>query len=268
MNYWRTAWKRWLVWLAIVSTFAVACVALSEWQFDRRNLKVAEIALVQKNYDAPAVSISSLLPLSELAAENKWRSVIVSGHFMPEKSVLVRNRPNNGQPGFKQVVPFGFDGGVILVDRGWLPTGSGGDLPDLNPLPTSAATSIVVHLLPSETDSHRGAPTGQLADFNLSKAAGAIGIEVDRYWYGTISGAQTATWPKPASKPSLDEGNHLSYALQWIVFALMAFGFLGYVIRKEWFASKVASGFATTRLKKRTRSEADNDIEDGLTRAK
>ena len=38
---------------------------------------------------------------------------------------------------------------------------------------------------------------------------------------------------KALPKPQLDEGNHLSYALQWILFAIMAAAALVWAIRKE-----------------------------------
>lgn len=268
MSYWRKSWKRWLVWLLIVSLFSVVCVALSEWQFQRRNTKVAEIELVQKNYDSVPVLIENLFPLSSLSTKNKWIPVLITGHYLNDQALLVRNRPNNGQPGFEQVVPFKFDGGTLLVDRGWVPTGTSGNLPDLNPLPDEGQTTITVHLLPSEPSSNRDAPAGQLPDLNLAKAASATGLDFDQNWYGQLSGEPGQTLPRPSGKPSLDEGNHLSYALQWIVFALMAFAFLGYVIRKEWLGYRIQIGLAKPKPKRVSRSARDAEAEDSATKAK
>ena len=39
--------------------------------------------------------------------------------------------------------------------------------------------------------------------------------------------------PTPLNAPSEDPGPHLSYAIQWILFAIMGFVFIGYVIRTE-----------------------------------
>jgi cytochrome oxidase assembly protein ShyY1 len=60
MTYLAESWKRWLVWLVLVIVFATACVFLSEWQFERRAARVAEIELVQQNFDKPAVAIASV----------------------------------------------------------------------------------------------------------------------------------------------------------------------------------------------------------------
>lgn len=254
MSYWKKSWKRWLVWTALVALFATACVLLSEWQFHRRAEKLAEISTVQKNYDAPAVPITELLSGTRVT-DIKWRPVTVDGRFLVDHAMLLRNRPLNGQPGFEQIVPFVYDAGVILVDRGWLPTGSKQDSPDVNPLPSAAQQSIVVRLLPSENSSGRSAPAGQLADLNLVKAASVTGLPINTEWYGRVT--QFEKSPMPLPKPAADEGNHLSYAVQWLVFGAMAFAFLIYTIRTEWrFAKGIA---AKPRLRRSDRDAAEED---------
>jgi cytochrome oxidase assembly protein ShyY1 len=62
--------------------------------------------------------------------------------------------------------------------------------------------------------------------------------------------------PLPAFKPVQDEGPHLSYALQWIVFGLMAFVGLVWAVRRE---RKIAAGNAPV-----ARREKDADVEDAL----
>ena len=42
-----------------------------------------------------------------------------------------------------------------------------------------------------------------------------------------------ATRPNALDAPTEDPGPHLSYAIQWILFALMGFIFIGYIIRTE-----------------------------------
>ncbi len=55
MSYFAQSWKRWLVWLVVATVFAISCVLLSEWQFDRRAHRVEQIELVKQNYYAPTV---------------------------------------------------------------------------------------------------------------------------------------------------------------------------------------------------------------------
>lgn len=129
MTYLAESWKRWLVWLVLVIVFATACVFLSEWQFERRAARVAEIELVQQNFDKPAEAIAAV---DLTAKESKWTPVRVTGEYLNEDQVLVRNRPRSGQPGFETVVPFRTsDGQIFAVSRGWLPTGNLQDSPTL-----------------------------------------------------------------------------------------------------------------------------------------
>ena len=100
------AWKRWIVWLLLVTIFSVACFFLSQWQFSRRAEAVAKINSIEINFDQPPAALSGLATLNSFDARFEWRPVKLEGHFESDKAVLVRNRPYNGAPGFLQVIPF------------------------------------------------------------------------------------------------------------------------------------------------------------------
>ena len=78
--------------------------------------------------------------------------------------------------------------------------------------------------------------------------------------YGLIASEDPApaVVPAPPMKPALDEGPHLSYALQWIVFAIMAFAALGWAVRQE---VRIRRGELPAEPR-RTRGPTDADIED------
>lgn len=59
--------------------------------------------------------------------------------------------------------------------------------------------------------------------------------------------------------PTDDPGPHLSYAIQWILFAVMGFGFIGYVIRTEIVKAKEDAGERPVRVKKRRDRDADDE---------
>lgn len=236
MKFEATALKRWASWLVLVSIFAIACGFLSNWQFHRREEKLATIAQLNANYDAEPVAIGSLL--SDRASWNdsiEWRPVTLTGRYLVEDALLVRNRPNNGAPGFEQLVPFESSGLVLFVSRGWLPTGNLQDSPDENPLPSGDVKTIVVRLRASEPHLDREAPAGQTVDFEVERVAKQLGI-TNNYTraYGRLKSEQPGEnhLALPES-PIREEGNNLSYAIQWIVFALMAFGALFWAVRQE-----------------------------------
>jgi cytochrome oxidase assembly protein ShyY1 len=268
VNYFKLSYKRWLVWLLVATTFAIACVFLSEWQFDRRAHRVAEISLVEKNYDAApmALDFDAVAGQPEKLNSLKWHPVTVSGHYLPKQSVLIRNRPKSGQPGFETVVPFVTETGeIIAVSRGWLPTGNLQDSPDSVPLPTAQSQTITARIVPSEQKIDRSAPSGQAANMFLPAIAESAGLNVNTSWYLLMQheslGQKSA--PQPLLRPTTDEGNHLSYAIQWIIFGILAFAVLVWAIRREYefYRGQTDPNFVPKK-KRVTRSDKDNDAED------
>jgi cytochrome oxidase assembly protein ShyY1 len=102
----------------------------------------------------------------------------------------------------------------------------------------------------------RDAPSGQIATIHLETIEERLNAEVYQGWYGRLATESPATksgaiWEKPV----LDEGPHLSYALQWYVFALMGFYGYGWALRKE------ARGDVPPERKVRAK-RSDEEIED------
>ena len=262
MSYFAQSWKRWLIWLLVATIFAISCAFLSQWQFDRRAHRVAEIELVKNNYDSPPISLDGF----ETTPADKWRPVTVEGHYLLGKQLLVRNRPQNGQPGFETVLPFQTTSGqVLIISRGWLPTGSKTDSPDMVPLPSGATQTVTARLVAFEAKPNRDAPIGQVAGINTDELNSKLGIDFRQDWYLRLisESDQQATTPTPLLKPSTDEGNHLSYALQWILFAILAFAALYWAINKEYEFYRVQTDpNFVPRRRKVTRSQLDNEIED------
>ena len=246
--------------------FSVACALLSNWQFSRREEALAAIAQVSKNYDAAPASIDEVAALNTFNEVNQWRPVILEGHYLVGNAVLVRNRPLNGQPGFLELVPFQLtDGRLIAIERGWIASADNYLAPKSYPLPSDAEQTIVARLRPAEPSMDRTAPAGQLATINISALVSSEGIK-DRIFstlYGRIDSESVpvAVNPKPLAKPELDEGNHLSYALQWIMFALMAIAALFWGIKKE---REAQNGKTTQKSKRKAIGQTDAEIEDAL----
>lgn len=261
--------KRWIGWLLVASVFTVACVFLSDWQFDRREEALARIALIKSNYDKAPVELEELLPYNSLDSSLEWRPASIRGHYLPETAVLVRNRPLNGQPGFLQVIGFELESGkVIAIERGWMPTGNLQDSPDLVPQVTNDPITLVGRLRPAEPNIGRDAPSGQIATLNLNEWISDRKITQPtfksfylRMQSETPSAGKSA---KTMPMPEMGEGNHLSYALQWILFALMALSALVWAIRTETTAKRVASGAQLAKPKRRAMGDSDKAFEDSV----
>jgi len=136
---------RWGVYTLIAIGFAIACAFLSHWQFERNESRAEQIALVEQNYDAPAVPLADLLGADDvLDPEDEWRPVTLQGEYLADEQLLVRNRPHGGTSAFEVLVPFrDTDGRVLIVDRGWVPPGES-DVPDAVPAPPSGEVTVTV----------------------------------------------------------------------------------------------------------------------------
>lgn len=230
---------RWTVYVAIAVVFAIACAFLSNWQFSRNEERSAQLALVDANYDAEPVPLDAVLaPGAELAASDEWTPVVLRGTYLAEHQLLVRNRPHGGTAAFEVLVPFRLDDGrVLVVDRGWVPPGETRADPDAVPAPPAGEATVVVRLRPEEAvpSSGRTAEAGQVPTINLGLVADQVPGDIERGAYGVLVSEDPAPADAPAAlaDPSDDPGPHLSYAIQWILFAVMGFGFIGYIIVSE-----------------------------------
>lgn len=259
---------RWGVYVLIAIGFAVACVFLSNWQFERNQERSAQIALVEKNFDAEPAPLSTLIDESgELDPQDVWRPVLLRGEYLSDEQLLVRNRPHGGTSAFEVLVPFrDLDGRVFIVDRGWVPPGEG-DAPDAVPAPPAGVVDVVARLRESEQlpRSGRGAPEGQVPTINLSEIKKVIGGDVITSGYGQLvtespSGTRLGSFDSPTDDP----GPHLSYAIQWILFAVMGFVFIAYIIRTEIVKHREDVSGQPARQSPKPRRDSDADIEDEL----
>jgi cytochrome oxidase assembly protein ShyY1 len=232
-----SGWRRWFAYAALTAVFGASCVGLGIWQLDRREEKVAEITLIQTNFDATPVALSDLVPSPASSdPEAEWRPVIVEGTYAAADQVLVRNRTSELGPGFEILTPLVTnDGTVFVVDRGWVEKSASGAGPAAVPSPPDGPVLVTARLRTGE----RSIP-GQSASANLVPTIelGALaerwGVPVYSHFYGElITESPAAPAGAPLAKPSTSEGNHLSYAFQWMVFAILGIIALLWAIRRE-----------------------------------
>ena len=270
--------RRWAIYVGLAVLFAIACAFLSNWQFTRNESRAAQLALVAANYDAEPVELAELIPPGEaLHPGDQWHAVRLTGSYLADEQLLVRNRPHGGTAAFEVLVPFRLeDGRVIVIDRGWVPPGETQPDPDVVPAAPEGEVTVLARLRAGEglPSSGRSAPAGQVPTINLGLVAEAtvpeVGAALEQSAYAVMfsEAPAPAERPNPLEAPSEDPGPHLSYALQWILFAIMGFVFIGYVIRTERrhrredaedAGTDAAHGVADAPRRRRDRDAADED---------
>lgn len=272
--------KRWAGYTALVIVFSIVCVLLGQWQFDRRAQARAEIARIDANYANAALPLEEVMPTLDAYSndDDKWQTVSMTGEY-EERVLLVRNRPNQQSVGFDMLALFRTDSGnIFVVDRGWIPAGSTPDEPGTIVPPPEGRVTVHARLKESEPQIPGRHTSGdQLATISLTEVASLIDQPTYTGGYGLLSaeyaeGSDEAL-PAPAGllqpKPERDEGPHLSYALQWYVFIVMAWIGLAYAVRME-YRSLYPDSERTKRQdrksaeRKQRRGLDDGEIEDAL----
>jgi len=265
--------RRWAGYLALTIVFALVCVLLAMWQLARRDEAVAEINRVAANFDAQPTPLADVLPeLDSYDVSQEWLTVSMTGTYLVDDQVLVRNRPLGGDIGFDVLVPFRTDNGdVFIVDRGWVPTGQEQDVPDAIPAAPAGPVTVVARLKAGEPHlDNRGAVAGQIATIELPVLADQVGLPTYTAAYGLLASEDPAPVERPTAvtKPVPDEGAHLSYTFQWFCFGLLGFVGLAYIVRQEYRRinedDPEEQERAAERERRKRAKKSDAEIEDEL----
>jgi cytochrome oxidase assembly protein ShyY1 len=263
--------------LLLAVALCVTCTFLGRWQWNRHVARDAQIRLVEDHYSAQPVPLAALVatPDQALPGDITWRQVTVTGRYEADATVLLRNRPIGGMAGYHVLVPLvvvegGEPGAVLVVDRGWVPTGENGVDVTSVPAPPTGTVTVTVRLRPDEAASPRSAPAGQVQAISVAQvlAAGDAVPATDSPGAYQAYGEVAAEDPGPdhalgtLPPPSTDPGSHLSYAFQWWTFALGSLVGFTVMARRELQDGSAAG--PTVRPERRRRSTSAEDEEDAL----
>jgi cytochrome oxidase assembly protein ShyY1 len=251
----------WIAALIGVVLLSIAFVRLGEWQYHRHENRVVKRDRVDRNYDAAPVPLAELMPQPgrTLPRALDWRPVRVTGRYLVDETVLVRNRPVDG-PGYEVLVPFALEGGhdTLVVDRGWLPTGSRAEAPDTVPAPPTGTVELVVRMRPGEPPIDRRPPPGQALRIDLQRLSADLGRPLVG-GYGVLASESPAPGTAPERIPRPDPGTdiNLPYAWQWWAFALAAYVLLAVgAVREVRQRRATAAGVPTSALRARPERRA------------
>ncbi|MFW6596887.1 SURF1 family protein [Propionibacteriaceae bacterium Y2011] len=217
--------------VAFGCVLAVVFVNLGQWQLRRLDERQARNAAVVAAEAAPVADWHDYFtrPLTEA---DEWHRVRISGTYDPEHQYVVRFRHNGDVRGYEVVTPLRTDDGtVVLVNRGFAPVPSGEQMPTSAPPPPAGQVELIGMVRLDE----RGGPgaedpnQGQVRVINSEKIGAALGEPVASGWLHLLESdpAQDSTLA-PAEGAKLDEGPHLSYAVQWFLFTLV--GVIGIIV--------------------------------------
>ncbi len=215
--------------VAISLLMAALFVRLGVWQLHRLHERREHNALVASRLAAQPVALSTL---PRDSAQAHYLRVRLSGRYDFSHQIVYVDRIRDGAPGVHLVTPLHPDSGMgadtaVLVDRGWVYSSDGASIDQVqwNEPEHVAADGYV-----QEFSTGRG-PAVSTPDhperfrwLDPTAAAHRAGYPLFASYVILESGASqgAARPPVRVPAPALDDGPHLSYAIQWFCFAAIA----------------------------------------------
>ena len=203
-----------LVALALI----VLCVWAAQWQYHRGVDRHARNTIIEERIARDAIELGKID--SELA-NNEWQSIVTSGSFDEKKQILLRNRYSEGKYGYEVLTLFtSTSGEKFWVDRGWVQAGATATTPpEVSSVPAGEVTITGRFRLDSSLP--RGsffALPGSGEDL-VSELNAQSQLNTEKYYLDLLSGSVPSLTPAvTAQLPSLSDGPHMAYALQWLFF--------------------------------------------------
>lgn len=234
----------WIFSHLFAATVIISFIGFGFWQLDRLGGRQASNDVIEARMDDTLVLDG--VPRTETGLELDYRAVEAEVRFVQDDLGRVVNRSSNGLAG-EHVVAIAelADGSVMAVNRGFVPIGL---TEPLDPLPTGSVRVTGWLRVTVEQGRFFGADdlgTGRLLPrFDTAAIAARIDRDLPPVWLqlATIDGEVPGPLgiPEALALPPLDDGPHLSYAVQWFIFASLGVAFYGALLRRR------ASGHRTT----------------------
>lgn len=208
---------------------ALVCARLGFWQVSRLRERRAANALAAQARAAAPVELTADHLDSALAG----RRVRARGRYDHAHDIVVRGREYGGVPGVEIVTPLVMDDEktAVLVDRGFVPS------PDAVRVASDSfrepgRKDVQGYLIPVPSGQgmpleHGGLTTWGRLDLGALRAR----LPYQVYPFSILQAPDSSLprFPRRQDPPTLDNGPHLSYAIQWFSFSLIALVFAGVI---------------------------------------
>lgn len=196
----------------------VLCVWAAQWQYHRGVDRHARNTIIEERIARDAIELGQI---NSVLANNEWQSIVTTGSFDEKKQILLRNRYSEGKYGYEVLTLFtSTSGEKFWVDRGWVQAGATATTPpEVTSVPAGEVTITGRFRLDSSLP--RGsffALPGSGEDL-VSELNAQSQLNTEKYYLDLLSGSEPSLTPAvTAQLPSLSDGPHMAYALQWLFF--------------------------------------------------
>lgn len=212
--------RRWILGHVLLVVTVITFVNLGFWQLRRLDERRDLNALVTQRLEAEPVALDELeREVGQDVGGLEYRRVTVSGHYRSDDQLLTAPRSRDGQPGPVVLTVLQRDAGSpVLIERGWVPFNR-----DVVTAPAPPGGTVRVEGIVRGPEPGAAGDADQVAQIVPAEIAERIGQPLPPYYVQLLDQRPAAAGvPLPATLPEITEGSHLSYALQWFGFALIA----------------------------------------------
>jgi surfeit locus 1 family protein len=216
--------------LAILA--AAVCVRLGVWQLHRLAERRARNALIVARLDSAAVDFAAL-PRDSAAA--RFRRVRLAGVPDYDHELILATRTRQGSPGVNLLTPVRRPGTdtAVLVNRGWVYSPDGSTIDPGKWRERDAEFTGYAEEVPSTGGSAFVSRPNVIARLSYDVVAKTLPYPVSPMYVVALgNGRQAPDQIARLTVPPLDDGPHLSYAIQWFGFATVALVGAAFVIRQ------------------------------------
>lgn len=190
------------------------------WQLDRLHQREAFTDEVRARTEAPPVPFEDIV--DRAPAEVEWRTVTATGTYVADKNFQVVNVSQGGVSGTDPVNGLLLaNGTVLIVNRGFVPG------TDAIPPPPEGEVTITGRVRRSQTArTGAGSDDGtqqltQIRRVDLDALSQQFDEIVQPVYVDQLDMRYEPSNVQPVAPPDLDGGPpHLSYAIQWAIFAV------------------------------------------------
>ena len=212
---------------------AAGFARLGVWQVHRLQERRAANAIALSARSAPVLWLEGPNPGSDPVG----RRVRVRGRYDHAHDIVLRGREYGGVPGVEIVSPLLLGGGhaAVLVNRGFVPAP---DAVTAYPDSLREPGEQWVEGIALPIASGGGAPLKRggwtsWARLDLTALHDSLPYPISPFYIRQSPSGALPRFPRRLEPPVLDDGPHLSYAIQWFAFAIMAVVFGGIVLKQR-----------------------------------
>jgi surfeit locus 1 family protein len=231
--------RAWLFTTLLVFAGTALCIRLGIWQFDRLDQRRAFNTQVETMRAADLLDLNKNIPADISSME--WRAVTVTGKYDFEHQVALRNQYNGDQYGYHLITPLLFDGGSVLVDRGWVPADENAAPAAWRAYDESGLVTVTGQIrLGQDKPAFGGVADPQAAHLDVWNNLNIVRISTQSPYpilpvYVQPNADGNDSVPPIPYQPvvELTEGSHFGYALQWFSFATILFVGYPFFLRKQ-----------------------------------